>query len=111
MRAERGGYPSLLVTHWRQRTGLRLGERLVFVALAVAVLYQAQLRPVISIVRIEEHARHMWVRVSLLAAHLLFIAVCYFPLDTSSYARQVTTKGHNPYETLHAHDYASLIFL
>lgn len=32
----------------------------------------------------------------------LFMAVCYFLPDMSSYACHVTTKGHNPYETLHA---------
>ena len=34
-------------------------------------------------------------------ARPIFVAVCYFPLDTFSYAHYVLTKGHSPYETLH----------
>ena len=68
----------------------------------VAVLFWAHLRPVISIVQIDEHVHHMWIKISLLSTSQIFIAVCYFPPNTSSYARQVTTEGHCPYETLYA---------
>lgn len=81
--------------HSRKDTRVRGSE-------GVAVVFRAHLRPVISIAWTEEHACHMWIRVCFLDAPLLFLAVCYFPLDTSSYARQVTTEGHSPYEPLYA---------
>ena len=67
----------------------------------VAILFKTQLRPHISVVRIEEQAQHMWIRIRLLDTQLIFISVCYFPLDHPSYAHDVTTEGHDPYETLH----------
>ena len=60
------------------------------------VLFKTQLRPHIYVMQIEEHAWHMWIRIRLLDARPIFIIICYFPLDTSSYAHEVTTKGQPP---------------
>ncbi len=63
----------------------------------VAVLFKEELQPIIRIVRRDEHARYMWVRLRAEIGKSLYIAICYFPPSTSHYT---PPKGQSPYMVL-----------
>ena len=63
----------------------------------VAVLFKEELRPLIHIVRKDNQARYMWVRITSETGKPLYIAICYFPPSTSNYA---PPKGHSPFTVL-----------
>ena len=63
----------------------------------VAVLFREELRPLVRIVRRDEHARYMWVTLRLEIERPLYIAICYFPPSTSHYA---SPQGQSPYTIL-----------
>ena len=63
----------------------------------VAVLFREELQSLIRIVRRDEHARYMWIRVRAETRRPLYIAICYFPPSTSHYA---SPKGQSPYMIL-----------
>ena len=64
----------------------------------VAVLFREELQPLLHIVRRDEHARYMWVRLRAEMGRFLYIAICYFPPSTSVYA---TPRGQSPFSVLH----------
>lgn len=45
----------------------------------VAVLFREELQPLLHIVRRDDHARYMWVRLRADTGRFLYIAICYFP--------------------------------
>ncbi|MCO5597557.1 hypothetical protein L7F22_051635 [Adiantum nelumboides] len=63
----------------------------------VAVLFREELQPLIHIVRRDEQARYMWVRLRAETGRFLYIAICYFPPSTSAYA---TPRGQSPFSVL-----------
>ena len=60
----------------------------------VAVLFREELQSLIRIVRRDEHAKYMWIRVRAETGRPLYIAICYFTPSTSHYA---SPKGQSPY--------------
>ena len=63
----------------------------------VAVLYREELQPMVHIVRRDAHARYMWVRLRPETGRYLYIAICYFPPNTSVYA---APRGQSPFAIL-----------
>ena len=63
----------------------------------VAVLFKEELQPLICIVRRDDQARYMWVKIKAEMGRLLYIAICYFPPSTSHYA---APKGQSPFMIL-----------
>ena len=63
----------------------------------VAVLFKEELRPLISIVRRDDEARYMWVKIEVEIGRPLYIAICYFLPSTSHYA---TPKDQSPFMIL-----------
>ena len=63
----------------------------------VAILFREELKSIIRIVRRDEPARYMWVRVRAETGRPLYISICYFPPSTSHYA---SPKGQSPYMIL-----------
>ena len=61
------------------------------------MLFREELQSLIRIVRRDEHARYMWIRVRAETGMPLYIAICYFPPSTSHYA---SPKGQSPYMIL-----------
>ena len=48
----------------------------------VAVLFREELQPLLHIVRRDEEAKYMWVRLRSNTGRFLYIAICYFPPST-----------------------------
>lgn len=63
----------------------------------VAVLFKEELKPLLQIVRKDEQARYMWVRLKAETGRFLYIAICYFPPSTSVYS---SPKGQSPFSIL-----------
>ena len=63
----------------------------------VPVLFEEELKQLIQVVRKDEQARHMWVRLRSKIGRFLYIAICYFPPSTSIYS---SSKGQSPFSTL-----------
>ncbi|MCO5601279.1 hypothetical protein L7F22_055398 [Adiantum nelumboides] len=63
----------------------------------VALLFREELQPLLHIVRRDDHARYMWVRLRPDTGRFLYIAICYFPSNTSIYA---ATRGESPFSIL-----------
>ena len=63
----------------------------------VAVLFREELQPLLQIVRRDEQARYMWVRLRAETGRFLYIAICYFPPSTSVYA---SPRGQSPFSIL-----------
>ena len=63
----------------------------------VAVLFKEELKPLLQIVRKDEQARYMWVRLRVEKGRFLYIAICYFPPSTSVYS---SPKGPSPFSIL-----------
>ncbi|KAH7306470.1 hypothetical protein KP509_22G014500 [Ceratopteris richardii] len=62
-----------------------------------AVLFREELQPLLHIVRRDEDARYMWVRLRADTDRFLYIAICYFPPSTSVYA---APSGQSPFSLL-----------
>lgn len=63
----------------------------------VAVLFKEELQPLLQIVRRDDQARYMWVRLRAETGRFLYIAICYFPPSTSVYA---SPRGQSPFSIL-----------
>ena len=61
--------------------------------IGVGVLFKEELRPLIRIVRKDDQARYIWVKIKAEMGRTLYMAICYFPPSTSHYA---TPKGQPP---------------
>ena len=63
----------------------------------VIVLFKEELKQLIQVIRKDEQARYMWVRLRSETGRFLYIAICYFPPSTSVYS---SSKGQSPFSTL-----------
>lgn len=63
----------------------------------VAVLFREELQPLLHIVRRDDQARYLWVRLRADTGRFLYIAICYFPPSTSVYAGP---RGQSPFSVL-----------
>ena len=63
----------------------------------MAVLFKEEIQPLVRIVCKDDEARYMWVKIKAKIGRLLYIAICYFPPNTSHYATQ---KGQSPFMIL-----------
>lgn len=60
-------------------------------------MYREELRPIVQVMRRDEEARYMWLRIHTEETRDLFVAVCYFAPAHSSYA---CPRGQSPYTVL-----------
>ena len=63
----------------------------------VGVLFREELQSLVHIVRRDDQARYMWVRLRAETGKFLYIAICYFAPSTSVYA---VPRGQSPFSVL-----------
>ena len=69
----------------------------------VAVLFRSALTSSISVARRDVHARYLWLRFRRPSTRDLFIAICYFPLETSHFTWTLCEDtGVSPYLDLYS---------